>query len=106
MAGNMFLHSWKSTLKELDMCTMIAQQMKVNGSAKAGQGWTRVDLASVSYDHPFDMPLEYSLNLDFTNQAGARIAVELDAASARQLVQTIQEVMRRAEAGGLVETDS
>ena len=85
------------------MCTMIALQVNVNGSAKAGQEWTRVDLASVSYDHPFDMPLEYSLNLDFTNQAGARVAVELDAASARQLVQTIQEVMRRAEAGGFVE---
>lgn len=86
------------------MCTMIAQQVRVNASAKAGQGWTRVDLASVSYDHPFDMPVEYSLNLDFTNEAGARVAVELDAASARLLVQTIQEVMRQAEAGGFVGT--
>jgi len=86
------------------MCTMIAQQVKVNGSAKAGQGWTRVDLASVSYDHPFDMPLEYSLNLDFTNQAGARVAVELDAVSARALVETIQAVMRQAEAGGFIDT--
>jgi hypothetical protein len=85
------------------MCTMISQQLKVNGSGKAGTDWTRIDLASVSYDHPFDMPLEYSLNLDFTNQAGARVAVELDAQSARKLVQTIQEVIRQAEAGGFVE---
>jgi hypothetical protein len=88
------------------MCTMIAQQVKVNGSAKAGSGWIKVDQASVSYDHPFDMPLEYALNLDFTSQAGnpgERVAVELDAASARLLVDTIQEVMRRAEAGGFVE---
>ncbi len=84
------------------MCTMISQQVKVSGSGKAGQDWSTIDLASVSYDHPFDMPLEYSLNLDFTNQAGARVAVELDEQSARQLVAAIQEVMRRAEAGGFI----
>ena len=88
------------------MCTMIAQQVKVNGSGKAGSGWFKVDQASVSYDHPFDMPLEYTLNLDFTSQSGSpgmRVAVELDAASARSLVDTIQEVMRQAEVGGFVE---
>jgi hypothetical protein len=88
------------------MCTMIAQQVKVSGSGKAGTGWFRVDQVSVSYDHPFDMPLEYSLNIDFTNQDGgpaARVAVELDAESARKLVEVIQEVMRQAEAGGFVE---
>lgn len=84
------------------MCTMIAQQVSVNGSGKAATGWVTIDQASVSYDHPFDMPIEYSLNLDFTNQAGARVAVEMDAVSARKLVETIQEVMRRAEAGGFV----
>ena len=88
------------------MCTMIAQQVKVKGSGKAGSGWFRVDTASVSYDHPFDMPLEYALNLDFTSQAGGpgmRVAVELDAASARQLVEAIQQVMQQAEAGGFLE---
>jgi hypothetical protein len=87
------------------MCTMIAGQVKVNGSGKAGSDWFHVDIASVSYDHPYDMPLEYTLNLDFTAQAGApgeRVAVELDAESALRLVQTIQEVMRQAEQGGFV----
>jgi len=84
------------------MCTMIAQQVQVNGSGKVGGNWTRIDLASVSYDHPYDLPLEYSLNLDFTNPAGARVAVELDAASAHKLLETIQEVMRQAEAGGFI----
>lgn len=84
------------------MCTMIAQQVKVNGSGKAGGNWSRIDLASVSYDHPYDMPLEYSLNLDFTNQVGTRVAVELDAESARMLVETIQEVIRQAERGGFL----
>ena len=85
------------------MCTMIAQQVKVNGSGKSAIGWNRIDQASVSYDHPYDMPVEYSLNLDFTNEEGARVAVELDAASARRLVETIQEVIHRAEAGGYIE---
>ena len=87
------------------MCTMIAQQVKITGSGKAGSNWFRVDQASVSYDHPFDMPLEYALNIDLTNQAGgpgARVAVELDAESARRLVEVIQEVMLQAEAGGFL----
>ena len=88
------------------MCTMIAKQVDVTGSGKTGTGWFKVDQASVSYDHPFDMPLEYTLNLDFTSQAGgpgARVAVELDTNSAKKLVEVIQEVMRQAEAGGFVE---
>ena len=84
------------------MCPMIAQQVNIDGSGKAGSDWSRLDTLSVSYDHPFDMPLEYTLNLDFTNQAGNRVAVELDAHSVRKLVETIQAVMRQAEAGGFV----
>ena len=87
------------------MCTMIAQQVNISGSGKAGTGWFKLDQLSVSYDHPFDMPLEYALNLDFTNQSGGparRVAVELDAASARRLVELIQAVMEQAEKGGFV----
>ena len=88
------------------MCTMIATQSEISGSGKAGSGWFKVDRVSVSYDHPFDMPLEYTLNLDFTNQVGGRVAVELDAASARRLVETIEEVMRRAEEGEFIPQES
>lgn len=87
----------------MSMCTMIAKQVNISGSGKASAGWIKVNRASVSYDHPFDMPLEYSLNLDFTSQAGSpsdRVSVELDAESAMNLVETIQEVMRQAVAGG------
>ncbi len=87
------------------MCTMIAEQAKINGSGKAGDDWFKVDTASVSYDHPFNMPLEYTLNLDFTDlsgEPGKRVAIELDAASARRLVETILDVMKQAEAGGFI----
>jgi hypothetical protein len=62
--------------------------------------------ASVSYDHPFNAPLEHALNIDFVNEAqgpGARVAVELSAESARALVETILAVLDRAEAGGYLE---
>ncbi len=85
------------------MCTMISQRAQIEGSGKGPDGWYQVREASVSYDHPFDAPLEYALNIDFVNDAlgpGARVAVELDATSARALVATIQAVLARAERGG------
>ena len=87
------------------MCTMIAQQIKIRGDGKSGSSWFKVDTASVSYDHPFEMPLEYALNLDFTSKSGGpggRVAVELDASSARALVEAIQGVMAQAEKGGFL----
>ena len=87
------------------MCTMIAQQIKIRGDGKVGGSWFKVDTASVSYDHPFEMPLEYTLNLDFTsksNAPGGRVAVELDDASARALVEAIQGVLAQAEKGGFL----
>jgi hypothetical protein len=55
------------------------------------------------YDHPFQTPYEHALNIDFVNDGlglGARVAVELDAASARALAETILAVLAEAEAGG------
>jgi hypothetical protein len=88
------------------MCTMISQQVGIDGSGKGTGGWFAVRTANVSYDHPFNVPLEHALNLDFVNEAlgpGARVAVELSAESARALVETIQAVLARAEAGGYLE---
>lgn len=90
------------------MCTMIARQTRVAGSGKGTAGWFTLDGASVSYDHPFHVPFEHALNIDFVNAAqgpGARVAVELDAASARALAQTILAVLAEAEAGGYVEKE-
>ena len=51
------------------MCTMIATQIKVAGSGKAGNGWFTLGEANVSYDHPFEAPFEHALSLDFVNEA-------------------------------------
>jgi len=89
------------------MCTMIAQQVKIEGSGKATAGWFAVRQANVSYDHPFDAPWEHALNIDFVNEAqgpGARVAVELNPESARLLVEAIQAVLSRAQVGGYLDT--
>jgi len=85
------------------MCTMIVKQVDVQGSGRGTAGWFDVRQANVSYDHPFSMPLEHALNIDFVNEAqgpGARVAVELTADSARTLVEAIRAVLARAEADG------
>jgi hypothetical protein len=85
------------------MCTMIATQVRIQGSGKGTAGWFDLRGANVSYDHPFNAPLEHALTIDFVNEAqgpGARVAVELTAESARSLVKAIRAVLAQAEAGG------
>jgi hypothetical protein len=85
------------------MCTMIVKQVEIEGCGKATGGWFDVRQANVSYDHPFNAPLEHALNIDFVNETqgpGARVAVELSAESARTLVEAVLAVLARAEAGG------
>ena len=85
------------------MCTMITHQAKIQGRGKSGQDWFEVREANVSYDHPYDMPLEHALNIDFVNEAqgpGARVAVELSAEAAMALVEAIQSVLKKADEGG------
>ena len=87
------------------MCTMIVKQVEIEGSGKGTTGWFDVRQANVSYDHPFNAPLEHALNIDFVNEAqgpGARVAVELSAESARTLMEAIHAVLARAEAGGFL----
>ncbi len=88
------------------MCTMIVRQTAIDGSGKGAAGWFPVRQANVSYDHPFHVPLEHALNIDFVNEGqgpGARVAVELTVQSARALVEAILGVLEEAEAGGYLE---
>lgn len=85
------------------MCTMIVEQIKIEGSGKGTSGWFTLKEANVSYDHPFNAPMEHALNIDFVNEAqgpGARVAVELSADAARELVAAIQSVLEKADEGG------
>jgi len=87
------------------MCTMIVEKIKVDGSGKGINGWFKLEQANVSFDHPFNAPLEHALNIDFVNESqgpSARVAVELSEHAARELVKTILAVLQQAETEGHV----
>lgn len=84
------------------MCTYATFQTEVTGSAKGpGGSWLRVTDATVYYDHPVHAMADHTLNIDLAAPArgpGARVAVELTAASARELVAAIQAALDSAPA--------
>ena len=88
------------------MCTSITHQAKIYGRGKQGQEWIDLKECNVSYDHPYGMPLEHALNIDFVDESkgpAARVAVELSVEAARQLVKTIEAVLAQAEHQGVLE---
>ena len=89
------------------MCTWIVQTAKLSGSGKTASGWMPVTKANVCYDHPAHAFMEHSLNIDFVNEdAGpdARVAVEISAESAQELVNAILAALEEGskEHGGPV----
>jgi hypothetical protein len=83
------------------MCTYITETISVAGSGKGADGWFRVTDATVYFDHPVHALADHTLNVDFANPArgaGARVAVELTADSARALVAAIEASLAAAPA--------
>jgi hypothetical protein len=84
------------------MCTYATLQAAMTGSAKGpGGSWFRVTDATVYFDHPVHAPAEHTLNIDFAAPArgpSARVAVELTAESARELMTAIQAALDSAPA--------
>lgn len=82
------------------MCTYITEKAKLSGSAKGARGWMKIDTANVYFDHPVHAPLDHALNIDFVSEAdGApeRVAVELSAESARELIRKIEAALANGE---------
>jgi len=82
------------------VCSYITERVRISGSAKRPAGWMKVDTATVYYDHPYHAPLDHSLNVDFVDEAAGaptRVALELSAESARELVRTILAALERGE---------
>jgi hypothetical protein len=78
------------------MCSYITEKAEIFGSAKGANGWFAVDTANVYYDHPYHAPLGHSLNIDFVSEAdGAfqRVAIEISADSALQLIEKIKAAL-------------
>ena len=83
------------------MCTYVTSTVDVVGSGYRGDDWFRVDRAVVYFDHPQDAPLDHALCIDVWG-GGQRVAVELDAASARRLAETIIATLEHDEVRLLV----
>ena len=61
-----------------------------------GSGWFHVTDATVYFDHPVHALADHTLNIDLADPArgpGARVAVELTATSARDLVTAIEAAL-------------
>jgi hypothetical protein len=83
----------------LTVCSYLTVPAAVTGSAKGPDGWFSVTAASVYFDHPYHAPFEHSLNIDFVDPdrgPRARVAVELSADSARELVRCIEVALEAA----------
>ena len=82
------------------MCTSIVEIVEAAGAGKTGDGWIELTHSVVSYDHPHHAVLEEAINIDFVNAAlgpGARVAVELTLASAKELSAALARAIAQAE---------
>jgi hypothetical protein len=82
------------------MCSYLTVTVPVDGSAKGpDSSWFHVTGATVYFDHPVHAMAEHTLNIDVTGPArgpGARLALELTADAARDLVAAIQQALASA----------
>jgi hypothetical protein len=84
------------------MCTYATVNAELQGSAKGPEGrWFRLTNGTVYFDHPVHALAEHTLNIDFADPSkgpSARVAVELTAESARELVTAIEAALASAPA--------
>jgi hypothetical protein len=83
------------------MCTWITEKADIAGHGKGVADWIPLTRANVYYDHPVSAPLDHALIIDFVDEAagpGARVSVELSAASARELLRAIQAALNTGQA--------
>jgi hypothetical protein len=85
------------------MCTYTTETAPMNGSAKGpGGAWFHVTDATVYYDHPVHAMADHTLNIDLGDPSkgpGQRVALELTATSARELVAAIEAALSSVPEG-------
>ena len=88
------------------MCTTISGTTLISGAGKGTRGWFPVTQATVAYDHPTYTGDEHALLLDFANYdlgLDARVALEMDLASGKALLERLRSAIEAAEAIGVAE---
>jgi hypothetical protein len=85
------------------VCTYTTETAPMDGSAKGpGGAWFHVTDATVYYDHPVHAMADHTLNIDLADPSrgpGARVALELTASSARELVTAIEAALAAVPRG-------
>lgn len=72
------------------MCTYVTSTVAMSGSGATADGeWFALERGVVYFDHPQDAPVDHALCIDFRGGGLERVAVELDAESARALATSI-----------------
>ena len=85
------------------MCSYIVEKAALFGSAKGPKGWMQIDTANVYFapEHPYPAPLDHALGIYFICVAYGvrdRVAIEISAESARELVKKILAALASGEA--------
>jgi hypothetical protein len=85
------------------MCTHLTVKTPLDASAKGPNGnWFHVSDATVYFDHPVHAMADHTLNVDLWGKDGQgpgnRVALELTAASARELMIAIAMALESAPA--------
>lgn len=81
------------------MCTYLMETLPVTAHGYTGEDWIDCNRAVVSFDHPERAATEHALRIDLrTDDPARRLAVELDASSARRLAESILEMLSSDEA--------
>ena len=87
------------------MCTYLTSTERVAGTGLGANGWFSIEQAVVYFDHPQEAPVEHALCIDFRAGEHAdpsrRVAVELDARSARVLAESILATLAHDEVRAL-----
>jgi hypothetical protein len=74
------------------MCTYQTTIVDIDASGKTASGWQRLNQASVYVDHPVHFASNHAVMIDVINPlegAQVRVALEMDAESARALAEAI-----------------
>jgi hypothetical protein len=85
---------------------MINEIAAIDGVGRGAGGWFAVTQASIGFDHATHTEAEHALLLDFVNPslgADARIALEMDLASGKALLETLKATIEAAELSGVRE---
>ena len=77
------------------MCSYDVTKTTLTGSVKRESGWTGISSANMYFACPYHSALDECLTIDFLikNDPGQRVALELDAESAKALAHAILETL-------------